>query len=55
MHVHPSHEHTHGYVCVGACVRFCVVVGRTVCARVVVIALADGFVLVFCVYLGVCG
>ena len=38
------------FVCV-----FCVVVGHTVCARVVAIALATGTVLVFCVYLGVCG
>ena len=55
MYVHPLHEYTYGYVCVGTCACFCVLVGRTVCARVVVIALAGGSVLVFRVYLGVCG
>ena len=54
-HLHSLHAHTYGYVCVGACACFCMVVGRTVCARVVVIALAGGSALVFCVYLAVYG
>ena len=53
--VHPLHEHTYGYVCVGVCMCFCVVVGRTACARMVAIELASVSVFGFCVCLGVCG
>ena len=55
MDVHPLREYTYGYVCGDVCACFCVVVGHTVCVRVVVIALASGSAFVFCVYLGVCG
>ena len=53
--VHPLHGHTYGYVCVGVCMCFCVVVGRTACARMVAIELASVSVFGFCVCLGVCG
>ena len=54
-HWNPLHEHAHDYVCGGVCSCFCVVVDHTACVRVIVIALAGGSVLVFCVYLGVSG
>ena len=55
VHLHPLWARTHGYVCARVCSCFCAVVARTVCALMLVFALAGVSVRVFCVCLCVCG
>ena len=54
-HLHSLHSLTYCYACARVCSCFCVFVARTVCARMLVFALVDVSVLVFCVYLCVHG
>ena len=55
VYLHSLHSRTHGYLCARVCSCFCVFVARTVCVRMPVLGLAGVSVLVFCVFLCVCG